>query len=104
MRRETDIKFMDLGEFVDEGFLQEANRKFFHPLGLALGLQFDENDEPTRKAVIWDYRGDPEGMFFGEGVATIEKMHNVEELKQRKLSYRLKTGLCSSDGVQRLWD
>jgi hypothetical protein len=30
------IKHMDLGEFRDLGFLQEANRQFFHPLGLAL--------------------------------------------------------------------
>lgn len=30
------IKYMDLTEFREKGFLQEANRQFFHPLGLAL--------------------------------------------------------------------
>lgn len=32
----SPVTYMDLGEFRDEGFLQEANRQFFHPLGLAL--------------------------------------------------------------------
>jgi N-acetyl sugar amidotransferase len=31
-----DIKYMDIGEFRRLGFLQEANRLFFHPLGLVL--------------------------------------------------------------------
>ena len=28
--------FMDIREFRDKGYLQEVNRQFFHPLGLAL--------------------------------------------------------------------
>jgi hypothetical protein len=32
----TDIERMAISEFVDEGYLQEVNRRFFHPLGLAL--------------------------------------------------------------------
>ncbi len=33
-----DKKFLDLKEFVETGYLQEANRLFFHPLGLALAV------------------------------------------------------------------
>ncbi len=35
------FKYIDIREFVEEGFLQEANRLFFHPLGLALVAKFD---------------------------------------------------------------
>lgn len=30
------IKYLDMDEFRDGGYLQEVNRRFFHPLGLAL--------------------------------------------------------------------
>lgn len=33
-----EIKYMDVAEFRELGFLQEANRQFFHPLGLALSV------------------------------------------------------------------
>ena len=50
----------------DGGYLQEVNRQFFHPLGLALAVWPD--DEPaadgTFRAQIWDYRLDPEGFLF----------------------------------------
>ena len=58
-----DIKKMDLKEFVEFGFLQEANRQFFHPLGLALEVQMDDEDNYTLYS-IWDYRDDPEGIYF----------------------------------------
>lgn len=31
-----EIKYLDIAAFRDEGYLQEANRQFFHVLGLAL--------------------------------------------------------------------
>lgn len=31
-----DIKRIDAAEFQAEGYLQEVNRRFLHPLGLAL--------------------------------------------------------------------
>ena len=45
------------------GFLQEANRIFFHPLGLALEVVVEE-DGTERLGGVWDYRDDPEGMIF----------------------------------------
>ena len=38
-------------ELSDNGLLQEVNRRYFHPLGLALGYTVDD---------------DPEGMIFAE--------------------------------------
>jgi hypothetical protein len=60
-----DIKYMDLKEFVEDGYLQEANRLFFHPLGLALSVSVDDDTGETTLHEIWDYREDPEGMMFG---------------------------------------
>lgn len=59
----SNIKYMDIKEFRDQGYLQEANRQFFHPLGLALEVHVD-NDGDETLGRIWDYRDDPEGMVF----------------------------------------
>ena len=61
---DQEIKYLDLYEFIDEGYLQEANRLFFHPLGLALQVYF-EDDVPAG-IKVWDYREDPEGIAFGD--------------------------------------
>lgn len=53
------ICYIDPAEFRDAGFLQEVNRQFFHPLGLAL-----EVDVVTGRMRVWDYRDDPEGIVF----------------------------------------
>lgn len=60
-----DVKYMDLTEFRNGGILQEANRLFFHPLGLALEVSVAEG-VVTAITGVWDYRDDPEGMFYGE--------------------------------------
>lgn len=56
-------KYIDIEEFREIGFLQEANRQFFHPLGLALEVQVDD-DGNWSLGGIWDYRDDPEGVLF----------------------------------------
>lgn len=53
----------DVAEFRRLGFLQEANRQFFHPLGLALQVTVD-SDDTERLSGIWDRRGDPEGLVY----------------------------------------
>src|SRR6266498_2549586 len=57
------VKRIDIAEFRRIGLLQEANRRFFHPLGLALEVVIDE-DGAERLGGIWDYRDDPEGVYF----------------------------------------
>lgn len=43
----TDIKRMPIREFKDLGFLQEANRQFFHPHGLALEITRITEEDAT---------------------------------------------------------
>src|SRR4051812_36826368 len=61
----TEIKKMDIKEFVEKGFLQEANRLFFHPIGMALEVEINDNGE-YKFGGIWDYREDEEGILYGE--------------------------------------
>jgi hypothetical protein len=58
-------KELDLQEFIDFGYLQEANRQYFHVLGLALAVKFDDEGEPVGM-LIYDAREDLEGVMFGE--------------------------------------
>jgi hypothetical protein len=82
------IKRIDAKEFREVGFLQEVNRQFLHPLGLALEIQIDENDNETIGGV-WDYRDDPEGMFFADGIIDADKIARVEELRKSKVAKRI---------------
>ena len=76
---------MTAKEFRDEGFLQEVNRQFFHPLGLALAVYVDDEAmDDCMKVSIWDEREDPEGWFFAEGELSQEKADNVAVLKESK--------------------
>ena len=85
------IKYLSMKDFVDLGFLQEVNRQFFHPRGLALALRIpeDENIDPNEKEgiiQIWDERDDPEGVYFGE--VDLEKIKVSQELYEQKSFYR----------------
>jgi hypothetical protein len=57
---------IDLKEFVEFGFLQEANRRFFHPLGLAMTFTVNEDGLPSFVGFA-DFRDDPEGCYFDFG-------------------------------------
>jgi len=57
------IKRMKLKEFRDFGYLQEVNRKFFHPLGLAMAVSRDQDDNPV-SIHIFDGRKEPEAFTF----------------------------------------
>lgn len=83
-----DIKLVDIEEFEKLGFLQEVNRKFFHPLGFSLESITDKNSKEELYG-IWDYRNDPEGNFFGRGIIKQSKIDYVEELRRNKIDYRI---------------
>lgn len=59
------IRQLPIEEFVETGLLQEVNRQFFHPLGLALAVE-SEDGHPARLAYIIDCRDDPEGIVFND--------------------------------------
>jgi hypothetical protein len=58
-----EIKYIDIKEFREKGYLQELNRQFLHPLGLALEIKIDEDGKETLGG-IWDYRNDAEGIHY----------------------------------------
>ena len=114
----SKIKRMNIKEFRNKGFLQEANRLFFHPLGLALEILTDwpEDVTPEEKKKyktafdhpkakyslggVWDYRDDPEGMLFGKDSLDQKKIALVEKLRASKISARVKFDDCNEHGIQ----
>lgn len=104
-----EIKYIDFKEFRDKGFLQEANRQFFHPLGLALSVIIDDDTgEVIGLGGVWDYRDGPEGMFFGKDLLgkpeAIEKAKYVEELRESKVKIRVENEEfeCDLEGIQQI--
>lgn len=57
------VKKIDIKEFREKGYLQEINRRFLHPLGLALEIVIEENGE-EHLGGIWDYREEDEGIYY----------------------------------------
>lgn len=94
---DDEIRRMDIREFRELGFLQEANRLFFHPRGLALEI-VGEEDGTERLGGIWDYRDDPEGIVFTES-PDAEKAERVAEEYRRHAAARTELfGLNSGPG------
>jgi hypothetical protein len=58
------IKKLDIAKFREIGLLAEVNRLFFHPLGLALEVNIDDETGKETLGGIWDYRDDPEGILY----------------------------------------
>lgn len=59
------IRRMTVKAFRAQGYLQELNRLFMHPLGLALEVIVDD-DGTERFGRVWDYRHDSEGIIYGD--------------------------------------
>lgn len=99
----NNIKRMCLKEFREIGLLQEVNRKFFHPLGFALEVIIDEEDEnKILFGGIQDYRDDNEGIFFNKEDIDFDKIKNIENLRLSKLFYRINSNnfMCDNKGIQ----
>ncbi len=60
-------KYIDIAEFRRLGYVQEINRRLLHPCGLALAVSVAEDGSETL-AGVWDYRDDPEGIYFEGGL------------------------------------
>lgn len=81
------MKYLDLDELVDGGYLQEVNRRFFHPLGLALeATRFTAGTAKPMVIQIQDHRDDLEGVAFTETPSRdkFEKVY-AEELRRRPI-------------------
>jgi len=82
---EESIKRISIKEFREKGYLQELNRRFLHPLGLALEVIVSE-DGSEKLGGIWDYRDDKEGMHYG---LNDSEFTNQERLEAFKTKYNL---------------
>lgn len=89
----SEIRYLDIKEFREKGYLLEANRQFFHPLGLALEINVDENGNEVLGG-IWDYRDDPEGILYDENLVKSKKAKEKKEFVEQqfydKAEYRRK--------------
>jgi hypothetical protein len=90
MSDKIDPKYMDIGEFRDLGYLQEVNRLFFHPLGLALSVAAGEDGGNAVLHGIWDERDDPEGLMFYDGDIDPEKVQFVKAEFEKRMGFREK--------------
>lgn len=78
-------------EFREMGLLQELNRRFLHPLGLAMEVIVDGDTGEERIERFWDARDDPEGWNFGPGLIDAEKARNIFDEEARRLDHRERT-------------
>lgn len=76
------IKYLNLEEFINEGYLQEVNRRFFHPLGLALEVETDDMTGKKSISGIWDYRHDNEGIYFDYKNSSEERKEKAKKKKE----------------------
>lgn len=77
---EDKIKRIDIKEFREKGYLQELNRRFLHPLGLALEISVDD-DGSEKLGGIWDYREDNEGIYYDISNADLERKTRFNDKK-----------------------
>ncbi len=79
-------KYMDIKDFRENGYLQELNRTFLHPMGLALEVILEE-DGSEYLGGIWDYQDDPEGIYFAEEISQ-DKINFVKKIQEEKFPIR----------------
>lgn len=79
------VKYVPISEFWAKGYIQEINRRFLNPLGMALEVTEDK-DGVARLGGIQDYRDDPEGVIFGnlDAEEAIKALLINEEWDSRK--------------------
>lgn len=82
-----DRKTMAIKEFRERGLLQELNRQFLHPLGLALEVWLLPNGEEMF-GQVWDSRDDPEGIVFGPDTMEVAKAKLILEEQIRRSAHR----------------
>lgn len=80
-------KYIDIKEFWSTGYLQELNRQFLHPLGLALEV-LEHDDGSYTLGGVWDYREDPEGIVYGPDMIDVEKVARIAEIWNKKALQR----------------
>lgn len=76
------VTYLPPGDLTDLGLLQEVNRLFFHPRGLALEVQLtDAVDDPFLVVGVWDDRADAV-TGFAPGTASPDKARSVYAMER----------------------
>jgi len=73
-----EIKRIPVKEFRELGYLQEVNRKFLHPLGLALEVTLNDDDTESITG-IWDCREDLEGILYDLKNSNSDRIENFNK-------------------------
>lgn len=109
--REDTPKWIDLKEFVDKGYLQEANRLFFHPLGLSLAVAVDDVGVGVTFHGFMDCRDDPDGVLFGpsftpdQALQREEKVNFIKAEMEKRAQHRIEkygSAVQPPESLQRL--
>jgi len=63
------MKYLSVKELSERGLLFEINRRVLHPLGLAISIDVERDDETdeimsAKFGDIWDCQEDPEGIVY----------------------------------------
>lgn len=97
------IKTIPAGRFLyNTGLLFEINRRVLHPLGLALMIEYDDEEgtlseedaEISLCDKLWDAREDPDGMIFDEEslkIGAIKYQKFYKEFGEAKILKRSKS-------------
>ena len=85
------VKRIDIKELRSGGYLQEVNRRFFHPLGMALEVIIDDETGEEKFGGVWDYRNDPEGVIYACDIVLDPEFKNkaqkiAKELRLKRMS------------------
>lgn len=81
------MKTLDWKTLREDGYLQEVNRNFFHPLGLALAINVD--DENNGVLSILDARDDPQGFNFLDTIDLLPKAAKIKQISDERSEARL---------------
>jgi len=79
---------MTIKDFIDLGLLQEVNRYFFHPRGLALCASFETGIPDPGKLIVLDFLDEPGGVIFD--TVDPEKVKRVQALLSDRKEERKK--------------
>jgi hypothetical protein len=99
---EEEMKMLPIKEFREKGYLQELNRRFLHPLGLALVVSIDDDTGEEYIDGVWDCIDDPEGILYGLADSDPDRINKFTQNKNfidDELTKRLatRTELMSSN-------
>jgi hypothetical protein len=75
------MKYIDIKEFREKGYLQELNRQFLHPLGLALEVVIHEDGTESLGRVLWNEDGEPWEFNDTKEGSFVKKAYHINKLQ-----------------------